>query len=62
VAASRVDPIVYVAYTRCRNLLDPPAAFWRAEDIVSRVRSAIRDGAPSVIVASPSRADFDALA
>jgi flavin-dependent dehydrogenase len=60
-AAARVDPVVYVAYYRYRNLLDPPSAFWSDEQIVSRVRSAVEDGAPPITLRSPSRSDFDAL-
>jgi 2-polyprenyl-6-methoxyphenol hydroxylase-like FAD-dependent oxidoreductase len=61
-AATRVDPVVSVAWARYRNLLDPPSAFWDDEHIVERVRAAITDGAPPITLDSPSRADISALA
>jgi flavin-dependent dehydrogenase len=61
-AATRVDPVVYVAYSRYRNLLDPPATFWADTDIAGRVESAVADGAPGVTLDSPTRADIVGVA
>jgi hypothetical protein len=56
-AATRSDPDVFVAYTRYRNLLDRPDAFWTDPDVAARVRTATA-GAPSAGLAEPSRGEL----
>ena len=61
-AATRVDPVVFVAYTRYRNLLDSPSAFWDDTDIATRVRSALAEGAAGAVLDTPTHSDIVSVA